>query len=118
MRVKRLVTSRMGNKKTATKGDKRKKEEEAKTANSNWTYRDWPSPPTTSFLLYFYGLQLHHLNPNSIAHMRFSFVISGQIDGHCCHLRAYSIRQTTRRFADCHSQIESLGEEGLILLVD
>jgi hypothetical protein len=28
----------MGNKKTATKGDKRKKEEEAKTANSNWTY--------------------------------------------------------------------------------
>jgi hypothetical protein len=32
------MTSRMGNKKTATKGDKHKKEEEAKTSNSDWTY--------------------------------------------------------------------------------
>jgi hypothetical protein len=109
----------MGNKKTATKGDKRKKEE-AKTANSNWIYSkcsrndllhlvfegllrekdvvQWhpsfhqPYPqenvdeiilfqhfierglalPASNFfrgLLYFYGLQLRHLNPNSIAHV-------------------------------------------------
>jgi hypothetical protein len=37
MRVKTLVTSRMGNKKVASKGDKMKKEE-AKSTTSDWNY--------------------------------------------------------------------------------
>jgi hypothetical protein len=108
----------MLNKKTTTKGDKRKKGEEDKTANSDWAYSkcsindllrlvsesllqekdvvQWcPSfhqpylqedvdeivlfqhfvkrglalPTSDFFCGYFYGLQLHHLNPKSIAHV-------------------------------------------------
>jgi hypothetical protein len=110
----------MENKKAASKGNKNKKEEEAKSATSDWNYSkcfrndllnlvaegllqgqdvvQWhPSfrqlfpqenideivlflhfierglaLPTFDFLhglLYFYGIQIHHLNPNSIAHV-------------------------------------------------
>jgi hypothetical protein len=110
----------MGNKKTTAKGDRHKKQEETKTANSDWTYskcsrndllrlvskgllqeknvvqwrltfrQSYPQEnvakiilfqhfverglalPASDFfrgLLYFNGLQLHHLNPNSIAHL-------------------------------------------------
>jgi hypothetical protein len=38
MQVKKLVTSRMGNKKAASKGDKEKMEKEAKSASSDWNY--------------------------------------------------------------------------------
>jgi hypothetical protein len=110
----------MGNKKATSKGNKNKKEEETKSATSDWKYSKcsindllkliavgllqgqdvvlWRPPfhqrfpqgnvdeiilflhfierglalPTSNFfrgLLYFYGIQIHHLNPNSIAHV-------------------------------------------------
>jgi hypothetical protein len=36
-----LVTSRMGNKEAACKGDKKKKEEAAQSMTSDWTYSKW-----------------------------------------------------------------------------
>jgi hypothetical protein len=118
--VKTLVISRMGNRKVASKGNKNKREEEIKSATSDWNYykcsrndllnlvaegllqgqdviQGRPSfrhlfpqgkvdeiilflhfvkrglvLPASNFLhdlLYFYGIQIHHLNPNSIAHV-------------------------------------------------
>jgi hypothetical protein len=118
--VKTLVTSRMGNKKTASKENKNKKEQEIKSVTSDWNYSkcsrndllnlvaegllqgqdiiQW-RPSFRQFfpqenvdeiilflhfikrglalhasnflcgLLYFYGIQIYHLNPNSIAHV-------------------------------------------------
>ncbi|RLM78698.1 putative gypsy-type retrotransposon protein [Panicum miliaceum] len=110
----------MGNKKAASKGDQKKKEETTRSTSSDWTYNkcsrndllnlvaegllqgkdvvQWrlsfrqPFPqenvdeivlfqhfverrltlPTSDFfrgLLYFFEIQIHHLNPNSIAHV-------------------------------------------------
>jgi hypothetical protein len=109
-----------GNKKAASKASKNKKEEETKSATSDWNYSKWSRNDLLNLvvegllqgqdvvqwhpsfrqlfpqenideiilflhfierglvlsasnilrgLLYFYGIQIHHFNPNSIAHV-------------------------------------------------